>query len=64
MMMSAERAVVTHTSGLRWFAKGTATCALNLRSDNSALIDAGLPNSSSPSRDGAEGILHYDLPAR
>jgi hypothetical protein len=34
--------------------KETVTCVLNLRSHHLALIDAGLPNSSGPSRDGAE----------
>ena len=62
LLWLAERAVATHTSGLRCPAKGTATCALNLRSDNSALIDAGLPNSSSPSRDGAEASSTTTFP--
>jgi len=34
--------------------KETVSSALNLRSHHPALVDAGLPNSSGPSRDGAE----------
>jgi hypothetical protein len=50
MVVSALRAVFTHTSGLRCFAlvdKETVTCALNLRS-HPALIDTGVAELQRP----------------
>jgi len=51
MVVTAQWAVFTHTSGLRCFAcggQGTVTCALNLRSHHPAFINAGVAELQRP----------------